>query len=115
VKFIKYWLPVLIYAILIFYLSSIPGGDLPVVFKTQEVFLHIIEYAVFALLLSRAIKAYHPRLTLNRRFVVVFIFSFLYALSDEFHQFFIPQRYCSLLDLVYDGIGIAMADILFRY
>ena len=114
VNFTKYWLPVLIYAILIFYLSSIPGEDIPVLFKYQDVFLHLIEYAVFALLFSRAIKAYHPRLSFNRRFVAVFIFSFLYALSDEFHQFFIPQRYFSMLDLMYDGIGIAMADILFR-
>jgi VanZ family protein len=115
INFTKYWLPVLIYAILIFYLSSIPGEEIPVVFKYQDVFLHIIEYAVFALLFSRAIKAYHPRLSFNRRFVVVLAFSFLYALSDEFHQFFVPQRYCSLLDLMYDGIGIAVADVLSRF
>ena len=111
VKFIKYWLPVLIYAILIFYLSSIPGEDIPVVFKYQDVFLHIIEYAAFALLLSRAIKAYYPRLSLSRRFLAVLVFSFLYALSDEFHQFFVPQRYCSMLDLIYDAMGIVVADI----
>jgi VanZ family protein len=114
VKFTKYWLPVLIYAILIFYLSSIPGEDIPRVFKYQDVFLHLIEYAVFALLLSRAIKAYQPGLSFNKRFLAVLVFSFLYALSDEWHQFFVPQRYCSMIDLMYDGIGITVADILYR-
>lgn len=113
-KFTKYWLPVLIYAILIFYLSSIPGEDIPIVFKYQDVFLHILEYAVFAFLLSRAIKAYHPEFPFNKRFFAVLFFSFFYALSDEFHQFFVPQRYFSMLDLMYDGIGIAAADILYR-
>ena len=104
-KFTKYWLPVLIYAILIFYLSSIPGENIPKVFKYQDVFLHIIEYALFAFLLSRAIKAYHPRLSFEKRFLTVLVFSFLYALSDELHQLFVPQRCCSLVDLMNDGIG----------
>jgi VanZ family protein len=113
-SFIIYWLPVLIYAILIFYLSSIPGEDIPVVFRYQDVLLHIIEYAIFALLFSRALKAYQPRLSFDKRFVAVFIFSFFYAVSDEIHQSFVPQRNCSLLDLMYDSIGIVAASILYR-
>jgi len=114
VKFIKYWLPVLIYAILIFYISSIPGKDIPVVFKYQDVFLHLGEYALLAFLLSRAIKVYYPQLSFKKRFFTVLVFSFFYALTDEIHQSFVPQRYCSLMDLMYDGIGITLAGILYR-
>ena len=113
-RFIKYWLPVIIYATLIFYLSSIPGQDLPELFASQSTALHIIEYAGFAFLFSRAVKAYHTRLIYNRRFIMVLALSFLYAASDEFHQLFVPLRNCSLYDLAFDGIGILVGSVIYR-
>lgn len=114
VRFIQYWLPVIIYAILIFGLSSVPGGKIPQLFSFQDLFFHIIEYAIFAFLVSRALKAYKPGWTYIRRFFWVFLLSFLYAISDEFHQLFVPYRFSSVSDLVYDGAGIFMANIFYR-
>jgi len=113
-KFIRYWIPVIIYAALIFYLSSIPGEDIPFLFPFQDVITHIIEYAIFAILINRALKAYNPLMAYNRRFLWVFFASFLYALSDEFHQAFIPDRFASGSDLFTDAIGSFIGNLIYR-
>lgn len=113
-KFIKYWLPVGIYAIFIFYISSLPGKDLPQLFRYQDVVFHILEYVVFGLLLNRAVKASYTHLTPQARSFLVFLICILYAASDEFHQSFVPNRYPSFSDLLSDGIGIFVANILYR-
>ncbi|MBN1913335.1 MAG: VanZ family protein [Candidatus Omnitrophica bacterium] len=111
---IKYWIPVIFYAILIFLLSSIPGGNIPFLFVGQDAVLHIIEYGILAILLNRLIKKQWPVLMSYRRFFLVFFISITYGISDELHQLFIPNRYCSGLDLAFDGAGILMANIFYR-
>jgi VanZ family protein len=113
-RFIKYWLPVPIYAILIFYISSVPGDNIPSVFPYQDIVFHIIEYAGFALFLSRALKEYYPKKTRLARFLWVFLAAILYAASDEFHQSFIYMREASAMDLGYDSIGIFLANAFYR-
>ena len=113
-RFTKYWVPVIIYATFIFYLSSITGQYTPKWFAHQDVILHIIEYAIFAFLVNRAFKEYYPRLSFMGRFLWVFFFSIIYAVSDEFHQIFVPNRFPSLYDITYDGIGIFITNIFYR-
>ncbi|MBU3958683.1 MAG: VanZ family protein [Candidatus Omnitrophica bacterium] len=113
-KFIKYWLPVIIYAPLIFYLSSIPGKDVPQLFIGQDILFHIIEYAILALLINRALKNYNPKLIYARRFLWVFFVSVIYAASDEYHQMFVPGRCASGFDLCIDGIGSLIGSLLYR-
>jgi len=113
--FIKYWLPVIIYAIFIFYVSSIPGEVIPVLFAHQDIIFHIIEYAIFALLINRALKAHYPGLIYPRRILLVFLLSFIYAISDEFHQLFVPGRYASGFDLFTDGLGSFLGSLFYRW
>jgi hypothetical protein len=112
--FVKYWVPVIIYAGLIFYLSSLPGKDIPFLFPYQDVIAHIVEYTFFALLINRALKTYNPSMIKIRRFWLVFLMAIAYAVSDEFHQSFVPNRFPSLLDVTYDGLGIFLANIFYR-
>lgn len=114
VKFIKYWLPVIIYAILIFCLSSIPGKQIPSLFIYQDVVFHILEYAIFALLIIRALKAYNPGMVYSMRFLLTICLVILYAAGDEFHQSFISGRCPSLIDITYDGIGAFIMSIIYR-
>jgi len=104
-RFIKYWLPVIIYAVLIFFVSSVPGEDIPVLFSSQDIIFHIIEYALFAVLLSRALKASYTRNIYRQRFFWVFFLTFVYAITDEFHQSFIANRNASIYDVLIDGVG----------
>lgn len=111
--FIKYWIPVIIYAILIFCVSSVPGDNIPRLFSAQSLVFHIAEYAIFAFLINRALRAYYPDWIYRRRFLWVFFLAFIYAASDEFHQSFVPNRYMSLFDLACDSLGVFIANIFY--
>jgi len=114
-KFIKYWLPVIIYAILIFYLSSLTGKDIPGLFIGQDIVGHLTEYAILALLLSRALKAYSPKLIHSKRILLVCVIAIIYAASDEFHQSFVAGRDSSSFDLFIDAIGSLTGGLLYRW
>ncbi len=45
-------------------------------------------------------------LKIRRLCIFSFIFSFFYAISDEFHQLFVPGRLASIGDIIADTIGI---------
>lgn len=112
--FIKYWLPVIAYAALIYTLSSIPGKDMPAVVGAHETSLHITEYAIFAFLVSRALRTHNLGADYIKRTVLVFLIAFIYAISDEFHQAFVPNRDPSLYDLFFDAVGILITNIFYR-
>jgi len=114
VKFIKYWFPAIIYGILIFYFSSVPGESVPVLFIYQDVVFHIIEYAIFAFLISRALKAYNPGMNYRPRFLWVVCAVIIYALSDELHQYFVSGRSASFIDVFYDGLGAVIINIFYK-
>ena len=114
-RLIKYWLPVIIYAILIFYLSSLTGKDLPDLFSGQDILAHLIEYACFALLINRALKAYSPKLIHSKRILWVCVIAIIYAASDEFHQSFVAGRNSSLFDLFLDAMGSLMGGLVYRW
>ena len=94
------WLPVVVWAGLIFALSSIP--DLGTGLGTWDLVLrkvaHAAEFAVLGLLLLRALGREVAALTLG----------IAYAASDELHQHFVPGRQGSVLDVLLDSVGVAV-------
>ena len=97
---------------LIFFLSHQPRvmDGLPEITGLDKL-LHCIAYFSLAIswiiaLLKNSVSAANSKMV---------IFSMLYALSDEFHQTFIPTRSFEVLDLVADAAGILLALKLSRY
>ena len=73
-------------------------------------YLHAAEYAVLAFLLARTlIWKDRPSLVL---LLAAFFLSVLYALSDEYHQLFVPGRRFETGDILLDILG-AILGILF--
>jgi len=108
-RWIWYWLPVIAYASLIFYLSSLPHPeeDLPKFLfeKIGDKFLHVIEYAGMALLCYRAFRrAAGPRVAQQAVLITILAVSF-YGMTDEVHQAFVPFRESSWLDWLADTAG----------
>ena len=102
-KFIGRWGPVLLWAGIIFTLSSIPTFPrVPVIWWDfiLKKSAHVIEYAIFYWLLRRALPQYP---------ILALIIGILYALSDEFHQSFVPGRTAKLTDVGFDTIGILVS------
>ena len=111
-SFFKLWVPVVLYAALIFALSSF-SFHLGWFQKTQKIHLdwvvHIVEYGVFGALVCRAFSAYHFfAQTTARLFMAVILMGVLYGVSDEFHQHFVPYRDSSPLDVIADTVGVSL-------
>jgi VanZ family protein len=91
------WLPVLVWAGVIFALSSIPSlssglGTWDLVLRKCA---HMAEYAILAVLLLRATSSY----------AWAFGLAVAYAASDEVHQLFVRGRHGSPVDVAIDAVG----------
>lgn len=109
-KFLRYWLPVVAWAGIIFYFSSMPSLESGWPTTADWVLrkgAHIVVYAILTLLLFRALHNGHGVQT-KTALVWAAILALLYAFSDEFHQHFVPGRHGRIRDITVDAIGIAM-------
>jgi len=104
-NFLKYWLPVYIYAGVIFYISSVPGPLPRVGIPFFDKLFHIGEYALFGLLCCRALRNSSPQLLIENFKIFGIIIVILFGILDEYHQAFIPGRDFSIFDIFSDAIG----------
>jgi len=118
-KFIKFWLPVILWAGMIFFLSSIPDlrSGLPNIFDLiLRKIAHSGEFGVLAILIMRAIsslKQQHNRKLSFNVILIVIIIVILYAISDELHQGFVPGRVASPIDALIDSFGAILGLVIF--
>ena len=130
--FAKYWLPVLIWMVVIFSASGDRGSVRhssriiepivrwlfpqvqdetvrAVVYYVRKS-AHVAEYAVLAILLWRAL-AKPPATPTNpwpwKTAGLILLIAFLYAASDEIHQHFVPNREGRPMDVLIDTSGAA--------
>ena len=91
----------------IFFLSHQSGSDLNVPqIEHLDKLGHFVIYGLLAVTVIWAppeeLKQRRPKLVV----IIVIIFCFLYGVSDEFHQSFIPDRSVSGADVLADLCGI---------
>ena len=113
-KKIFYWAAAITYALVIFFLSSLSNSqtDKFYLFKNSDKVIHIMVYALLCLLLNRALS-FTFKNSVKRYVPIVAIFiSIVYAITDEFHQSFVPGRYASIDDIFADGIGAVISQII---
>ena len=110
------WIFVFLWASLIFYLSSIPGltTGLGIYDLILRKFAHIFEYFFLTYLLYRAWKSTKKFLSFSFFLFYGAFLSFLYAISDEIHQSFVPGRGPSIIDVFIDSIGIILCLIILK-
>ena len=112
-KFLKYALPVIIWMIFIFYISSLshPPTPGPGVSYFGE-FSHFIEYFILSFLFLRMFNGYN----LKNGLLLAILFSILYGLTDEIHQLFVPYRTFEIKDLIIDSLGasVILIKLLFK-
>ena len=110
------WIGVILWMGVIYYFSDQPDlkSSLPSMwdFIFRKI-AHVSEYFVLSYLIFLATRDSF-RLSEIKIFFVSFMFPFVYALFDEFHQTFIFKRHGSLLDVGVDLIGIIFFIILLR-
>jgi VanZ family protein len=136
-NFFNYWLPVLLWMVLIFSASSdrfsfqhssrviapivrwliphISEEALHSIVVVSRKAAHVTEYAILAWLVWRLVR--RPALTPNEPWrysdaVRTLLMVILYAASDEFHQRFVPSREASVRDVMIDTCGAVLALLL---
>ena len=124
------WLPVTLWAAVIFIFSSnqnpygyIPEGIYHWLWWTklfgQSLFFylgglsHVLEYAILAYLLARAML-WREEFT-RGQLITVFYLTMLYAFTDEFHQVFTPGRAFQVVDLLLDALGAVIGISIFVF
>ena len=70
---------------------------------------HFTEYAILASLAARAFRTSSQPWLRQRWFWTALSFVIVYALFDEFHQSFVPQRSAHIEDIVIDALSATAA------
>ena len=109
------WLSVILWMALIFYLSSIPGKDIPrISIPHIDKAVHFAEFLVLGFLLIKAILALGcSNINLAKAVILSIIIAFAYAFIGEWHQGFISSRMPDILDLIADFIGISAGIFIY--
>lgn len=71
--------------------------------NTLRKMAHFTEFAALGFCMSGAIHFTFEK----RGFLIPFIPCVLYSVSDEIHQYFVPERACRIFDVFVDSCGIA--------
>jgi VanZ family protein len=109
----RYFVPAILFYLLIFILSSqdldidLPGHGLDKV-------AHFFEFALQGFLLS---LGFFNALSLspNVKSILAFLTGLSMGILDEFHQLFVPFRTSDLHDALADAAGVVFGILVFRY
>jgi len=103
------WIPVFLVTLGIFLGSCVAGSSLPPqgLFPGQDKVVHLAEYGLLGFFVARALatRSGGQSRAPNAIFFGASAFAFLYGLSDEFHQSFVPARSVEGMDAVADLVG----------
>lgn len=133
---IALWCAVALWAALIFFMSAKSGTDLsggeglvsriklwlssaaaPVFGPDVDVVspaAHFVEYTIFGALIFAALRWSFPDQHRMRLAVIAIIIASLYGVTDEFHQYFVPDRACDPVDWLVDTCGAALGAFISR-
>ena len=132
----------LLYAAMIFYLSSqsdisVPAGIFEIPFLhtikdylensglyfvidlveysyyQRDKIAHMFLYFGFGIFLHLTFKNSENKFLRKYAAIFAVILGFIYGITDEIHQLYVPGRTASVHDLLADGIGVIIAQILF--
>lgn len=112
--FLWYRAPAIVYAAALFWASGMSRLPLPHLgLDLQDKLLHASAYALFSLLIYRALS--RPSPLVRRLHTGSALLGIGYAVTDELHQLFVPGRQAELSDLAADIIGIIAVQLVLYY
>ena len=72
---------------------------------------HITEYLVFYCTVRFGLHFTYQPLNMKRRLLTALAIVFLYACTDEFHQYFVLDRSARITDVIIDSIGSSIVTL----
>ena len=103
ISLISLWLPVFLWALVIFSFSSTSSLKASNFFIWDFISKKIAHLSIYAILFSLILRA------TNANWLLTFLITLTYAATDEFHQHLVPCRNASVLDLGFDLSGANIA------
>lgn len=103
----------LLYCAGIYWMSSrskLP--DTPDFIPFKDKIAHAVIYAGLAAVVSVGIRRSNESVRPREQFLLPLLFAALYGLSDEIHQYFVPDRTCDVWDWLVDCLGAAAMQYL---
>ncbi len=102
------YLPLIIYWIVLFVATSIPGEELPSL-DISDKMIHVAAYFILAVLLNFTLllQNKYPYAKL-RAYYLTIIIGVVYGALDELHQMFIPGRFAEFLDWIANVVGVLL-------
>ncbi|OGL79447.1 hypothetical protein A3J43_02025 [Candidatus Uhrbacteria bacterium RIFCSPHIGHO2_12_FULL_54_23] len=111
----RHWLPPLLWAVLIFIGSSIPGREIPGMVSTASILLHVGEYCALAALAARAGARQPGGMQGWQIAVVAFAAAVWFAVTDEIHQAWVPGRTVDTMDFIADAAGAGAGTLAWYF
>ena len=102
------------YMVLISIVSHLPQDDIPESITSGpdniDLLFHFAEYSILGFLLFRSITSdelltFHP-------FYGSLLIGISFAILDEVHQSFVPERHMSSIDMLFDSLGILFGTFI---
>lgn len=76
---------------------------------------HAAEYAVLGALMAANTTCVIRKRPSEKDIILPWIYTVLYAVSDELHQAIVPGRACQIRDMLLDSAGAAVGILIFFY
>ena len=105
-----FWGPVVVYMAAIFYVSSLSQPPLPPGFGDKP--SHSLAYTGLAITIVRALVRGLPARVGAATAIGAVLLTIAYAVTDEFHQSFVPGRSMDVYDLYADAIGAILGTVV---
>jgi VanZ family protein len=115
-RFIVFTTLVLVYAIAIFILSSIPKVPLPPQYyeiPNPDKLAHTAIYFGFGILLCLSFGNASRADISDRAIPFTLVIGIVYGILDEVHQGFVPGRTASHIDIAFNTLGILLAVVAY--
>jgi VanZ family protein len=110
--FAAYVLPAILYALLIYFISSLSTPPAPTyAVEWGDKINHTGAFGLMMLFGFRAFRWLMPNRPIAAQIIAALIFCCFYGASDEYHQSFVPNRTADVMDWIADSTGAIMATI----
>ena len=103
-----------VYCTIIFVQSSFPAPETLPAFPFSDKLLHFLAYAFLGMLFYRTFESSPYRINIQVVILTAMAASTLYGISDEIHQYFVPQREADVVDGIMDGLGSIFGVLVYH-